>query len=186
MKKILKWLILIIPILLLLLFVILHPIISNTKKEEKKAKNKEYVTKDNRVTFTAGEDYVKEDKGDYDLYLNKKGQQIVGAFTYTLSEYNENTSKMILDKQIQYYLNTRKDMKLFKKESKIEMEDKTITKVEYSGKTDKSSDCIYIFSVIDFKADTNYTVYVNEVLIKKNYEGKISEMINILKSAKLN
>ncbi len=137
MKKFLKWLILIVPVLLLILFVILHPIISNTKKEEEKVKTKEFVTKDGRVTFSAPEDFVNEEKGDYDLYLNKSGKQVVGAFTYILSEYNENTSRQILDKQIEYYLNTRKDMKLFKKESKIEMEDKTITKVEYSGKTDK-------------------------------------------------
>ena len=33
---------------------------------------------------------------------------------------------------------------------------------------------------------TNYVVYVTEVIIKNQYEDHIGEMINILKSAKLN
>ena len=77
-------------------------------------------------------------------------------------------------------------MKLFKKETIDDYEDKTIVRVEYSGKTDKSSDCLYVFSVINFKADPNYVIYVNEVIIKERYEDHISEMINILQSAKLN
>ena len=77
-------------------------------------------------------------------------------------------------------------MKIFKKEESIDMDDKIITKVEYSGKTDKSSECIYIFSVIAFKSDPNYILYVNEVILKSHYEENISEMIDILKSAKLN
>ena len=185
MKKVLKWLIIILPLLFLILYVILHPIISNTKTEEAKIKAKEFTTKDGRVAFNASEEFKQEEKSDYDLYLNKNNTQIVGGFTYILSDYEENTSKLILDKQVNSFITSKKDMKLFKKEMKIEMDDKIITKVEYSGKSDKSSDCIYIFSVIDFKIDANYTIYINEVIFKKDYESKISEMIDILKSAEL-
>ena len=186
MKKVLKWLIIIIPLLVLILFVILHPLISNTKKEEPKVKTKEFTTKDGRVTFTAPETYKSSEKGDYDLYMNYKDIQIIGAFTYTLKGYVENTSRQILDKQIGYFVEKRKNMKLFKKETKIDMEDKVITKVEYSDRNDKNVDCVFIFSTIDFKADNNYTVYVNEILLKQDYEDKISETISILKSARLN
>ena len=185
MKKFLKWLIVIIPLLILIVFVILHPMISNSKKEDAKVNTKEYTTKDGRVTFLVPETYKSSEKGDYDLYLNNNDAQIIGAFTYTLKGYVENTSKQILDKQINYFIEKRKDMKLFKKETTIDMDDKVITKVEYYDKNDKNVDCIFVFSTIDFKADDNYTVYVNENLLKKDYEEKISEMIDILKSAKL-
>ena len=64
--------------------------------------------------------------------------------------------------------------------------DKKITKVEYSGTNTDSSDCVYIFAVIDFKSDPNYVVYSNEVILHKDYESNISEMLDILKNAKLN
>ena len=66
------------------------------------------------------------------------------------------------------------------------MDDKTITKVEYTGTNTDSSECVYVFAVIDFKADTNYVLYSNEVLLHKDYEKNISEMIDILKNVKLN
>lgn len=186
MKKFLKWLFIIIPFLAVVLFVIMVEFIPNKSEKNIEIKTKNYTTKDSRVTFLADELYNQEEKGDYDLYINKDNKQVVGAFTYNLNEYEESSSKEILDKQINYFVNSRNDMKLFKKETKIDMDDKVITRVEYSGKTDKSSDCVYIFSVIDFKSDTNYVVYVNEVIIKSMYEKHIGEMVDILKSAKLN
>lgn len=186
MKKLLKWLIILLPLLVALLVLLLVELTPNKITKEKEVKTIEYKTKDERVTFLAPEEFKQEDKGQYDLYLNKNEKQIMGVFTYTLSDYEENSSKEILDKQINYFINSRKDMKLYKKETKIEDEEKTITRVEYAGKTDNSSDCVYIFSVIDFKNDTNYVVYVNQVIIKDSYEENIKEMIDILKSAKLN
>ena len=186
MNKFLKWLIIILPLIVVLFVLLLVEIIPSNVEEEKEIKNTEFKTKDNRVTFTASEEFKQEEKGQYDLYLNKDEKQIMGVFTYTLSDYEENSSKEILDKQINYFVSSRKDMKVYKKETKIEDDEKTITRVEYSGKTEDSSDCVYIFSVIDFKNDTNYVVYVNQVIIKDSYEEKIKEMIDILKSAKLN
>lgn len=185
-KKLLKWFIILLPVLAVILFLIIVAFIPNKDANEKKIVTKTVKTKDSRVSFDVDEKYKEETKGEYDIYLNKDNKQIVGGFTYNLNEYEESSSKEVLDKQVNNFVSSRKDMKLFKKETKTEMEDKTITRVEYSGKTDKSSECIYIFSTIVFKSDPNYVVYMNEVIIKQRYEDHISEMINILKSAKLN
>ena len=186
MKKYLKWLFVLLPVIAVLLFLIVVMLIPNKNGEKEEIKTKEYKTKDQRVTFLADEKFKQEEKGEYDLYLNKDNKQIVGGFTYNLNEYEEKSSKEVLDKQVSNFISSRKDMKLFKKEAVDDYEDKTIIRVEYSGKTDKSSDCLYVFSVINFKADPNYVIYINEVIIKERYENHISEMINILQSAKLN
>lgn len=186
LKKHMKWLFILIPAFAVLLFLLVVMVIPNKNGDIKEIKLKEYKTKDSRVTFKADENYKQDEKGEYDIYLNKDSKQIVGGFTYNLSEYEEKTPKEVLDKQISYFSSSRKDMKLFKKEVIDDLEDKTIIRVEYTGKTDKSSDCIYVFSVINFKADPNYVVYINEVIIKDRYEEHISEMIDILQSAKLN
>ncbi|OKZ80238.1 MAG: hypothetical protein BHW07_03735 [Clostridium sp. CAG_433_25_7] len=160
-----------VPLIIIFVLSVTDP---TKKKEEPKVNDASYTTADGRVTVTAK------------LYLPKNDKQIIGFFTYSLNEYEENSSKEILDKQISYFLSTRKDLKLFKKEKVIDMDDKTITKVEYTGTNTDSSECVYVFAVIDFKADTNYVLYSNEVLLHKDYEKNISEMIDILKNVKLN
>ena len=174
--------------LILFAFLITFLISKGNKPEEVvvELKDVNFTTSDNRVTVTTKEDFKKKDVSNYDLYLTKNDKQIVGLFTYNLNEYEENNSKEILDKQIEYFTSTRKDFKLFKKEKIIDLDDKKITKVEYSGTNTDSSDCVYIFAVIDFKSDPNYVVYSNEVILHKDYESNISEMLDILKNAKLN
>lgn len=184
MTKFLKWLIILIPAIII--FVALIVFAATPNKPTPKEKEKQFNTKDNRVTFTAYKSYKAEDRGEFDLYLNKDSKQVIGVFTYNLNEYEENSSKEILDKQISYYLERVSDIKLWKKEARYDMEDKVITKVEYMGKTDKSDECVYVFAAIDFKADSNYVLYVQEVISKNNYETQIGEMNDILKSAKLN
>ena len=184
MTKFLKWFIILIPAIIVVIALVIFAATPN--KTEKNEKEVQFNTKDNRVTFTAYESYKTEDRGEFDLYLNKDNKQVMGVFSYNLNEYEENSSKEILDKQISYYLEKVKDMTLWKKEAKYDMEDKIITKVEYTGKTDNSDECIYIFASIDFKTDANYVLYIQEVITKKNYEAQIGEMNNILKSAKLN
>ncbi len=87
MKKILKWLILILPLILIILFIMISSLSNEVTNEIEEVKTKEFTTKDNRVSFTVYEQYKQEEKGNYDLYLNKDGKQIVGVFTYNLSEY---------------------------------------------------------------------------------------------------
>ena len=184
MRKFLKWLIILIPVIILVIFLIIAALTPNNAAKTEDIKTVEYKTKDNKVTFTISEQYKKEDKGEYDLYLNKENKQIVGVFSFNLDEYVETNSKEILEKQIKGYTKSRKDIKLFKKENKISMDDKTITVIEYSGKTEKSTDCVYIFAVIDYKKDNKYVLYVHEVIAKDKYEENIGEMMDILKNTK--
>lgn len=185
-KNKLKWLFYVIPLIIILIFIIVIMCIPNKKAEPKKINYKTFVTKDNKLSFSISDEFTQKNTGEYDLYVTKKDKQIIGVFTYNLNEYEEKSSKQILDRQVSYFNKTRKDMKLFKKETKIDMEDKVITRVEYSGKTSDSSNCVYIFSVIDFKNNNNYVAYINEVILESQYETNIGEMINVLKSAKLN
>ncbi len=185
MNKFLKWLIIIVPFVLIILFISFASLLSNKEKEEI-INLKEFKTKDNRVTINADEKYKLEEKGEYDLYLNKDNKQVVGVFSYNLSDYEEKSSKEILDKQVNAFIASRKNMSLFKKEETIDMDDKIITKVEYSGKAEKSSECVYIFSTIAFKSDSDYVLYINEVMLKDSYEKNSTQMIDIIKSAKLN
>lgn len=186
MNKVLKWFIILLPVLTLLLFFIIVSFLPNKYNDVEKIKTKEVVTKDSRITFVVDEKYAQEEKGEYDLYLNKNKSQIIGVFTYNLNEFEENSGKEVLDKQINNFIANKKDIQLFKKELVIEDNDKKITKVEYSGKTEKSDECIYIFSIIEFKSDPNYVAYVTEVIAKNDYEDNISEMIDIIKNVRLN
>lgn len=180
-----KYVIIALSIILISLIIIF---VMNNKGYNKNEKIEKinYTTSDNRITITATEDFKKKNVSNYDLYITKDDKQVIGFFTYNLNEYEENNSKEILYKQIEYFKNTRKDFKIFKKERTIYLDDKKITKIEYSGINDNSSDCIYIFAVIDFKDDANYVLYSNEVVLNNDYEDNIDNLINIIKSAKLN
>ena len=184
-----KWLYVVVlsAILVPLIIIFVLSVTDTSKKQEEvKMNDASYTTTDGRVTVTAKEDFKQKNVSNYDLYLTKNDKQVIGFFTYALNEYEENSSKEILDKQIEYFASTRKDLKLFKKENAIDMDDKTITKVEYIGTNTDSTECIYVFAVVDFKADTNYVLYSNSVILHKDYEKNISEMIDILKNVKLN
>ena len=175
-----KWLYVVVlsTILVPLIIIFVLSVTDTSKKQEE--------VKMNDASYTTKEDFKQKNVSNYDLYLTKNDKQVIGFFTYALNEYEENSSKEILDKQIEYFASTRKDLKLFKKENVIDMDDKTITKVEYIGTNTDSTECIYVFAVVDFKADTNYVLYSNSVILHKDYEKNISEMIDILKNVKLN
>lgn len=189
-----KYLFVIVPLVLIVLLIIVSSFFAkkgenlDTKKEENKKIEKTYIytTKDNRVDFTFNEGYKVYEKNDYDLFVkDDKRQLITGIFTYDLNQYEENTSKEILDNQVAYFLKTRNNMKVFKKETSKTYEDKTITRVEYSGNTTDSSECIYVFTVIDFVNAPNYVVYSSQVLFKSDYEKYIKELKDIIINAKL-
>lgn len=184
-----KYLFVLLPAILIVLLLIVSSIFGTIKEKEiKKEESKEitYKTKDNKVSYTFKETFKTSEVGEYDLYVkDDKRQMIMGVFTYTLSDYEENNAKEILDNQIEYFKKTRNDMKIYKKEEIQDLSDKVITKVEYSGKSTDSSDCIYIFSVTEFKNAQGYVLYSNQVLLKSDYENNSEELYNILKSAKL-
>ena len=184
-----KYLFVLLPAILIILLLIVSSIFGTIKEKKiKKEEAKEitYKTKDNKVSYTFKETFKTSEVGEYDLYVkDDKRQMIMGVFTYTLSDYEENSAKEILDNQIEYFKKTRNDMKIYKKEEVQDLSDKVVTKVEYSGKSTDSSDCIYIFSVTEFKNAQGYVLYSNQVLLKSDYENNSEELYNILKSAKL-
>ena len=74
---------------------------------------------------------------------------------------------------------------LVKEKKVIESDDKTITRVIYQGKTEESSMCYYIISVITFPSKPEYLVYTTEIVTKNNYEKLENELDEILISAKI-
>ena len=70
MTKFLKWFIILIPAIIVLVALIIFAATPN--KQEPKQEEVQFNTKDNRVTFTAYKSYKAEDRGEFDLYLNKK------------------------------------------------------------------------------------------------------------------
>ena len=95
MKFNLKWLFIIVPVIAVVAFVIIASVINGNKKEVE-IKKVNYITKDNRVTFTFNETFTKKDVGEYDLYVSKEDKQIFGAFTYNLNEYEEKSAYKII------------------------------------------------------------------------------------------
>lgn len=189
-----KYLFLILPIILILLLIIISSVfainddIKETKEpqKEEEIKTNTYTTKDNRVDFTFNEGFKNSEVGEYDLYVKDEERQLImGVFTYDLNNYEENTGKEILDKQVEYFLKTRNDMKIFKEETTKEYDDKKIITVEYSGKTTDSADCVYLFSALEFNSAPGYIVYSTNVILKGHYEEYIKEVKDILKNAKL-
>lgn len=187
-----KYLFLVLPIILILLLIIVTSVFTinddtkKTKEKKEEIKTNIYTTKDNRVDFTFNEGFKNSEVGEYDLYVkDEKRQLIMGVFTYDLNNYEEKTGKEVLDKQVAYFLKTRNDMKIFKKETTKEYDDKKIITVEYSGKTTDSADCVYLFSAIEFNNAPGYIVYSTNVIVKKHYEEYIKEVKEILKDAKL-
>lgn len=184
-----KHLFVLLPIILIILLLIISSIFGTIKENEiKKEEEKEitYKTKDEKVSYTLKKTFENSNIGEYDLYLkDNKRQIIMGVFTYNLNDFEENSASEILNNQVEYFKKTRNDMKIYKKEKILDLSDKTITKVEYSGKSTDSSECIYIFSVTEFKELTGYVIYSNQVLLKSDYENYSKELNNILKNAKL-
>lgn len=195
MKINMKYLFVIIPLILIVLLIVLSSFYAEKSNDsnQKKIKPKKvvekttvYTTKDAKVDFTFKDGYKVVDKGEYDLYAkNDKKQIILAVFTYNLENYEEKTGKEILDAQVGYFLKTRNNMKVFKNEISKTYADKTITRIEYSGKSNDSSECVYVFSAIEFNNVPNYVVYVSQVLLKSDYEKYIKEINNTLISAKI-
>lgn len=186
-----KWLFFIIPVIIIFTLIIVSSVFTvkeDKKPKEEKIKDVIFTTKDNRVDFksTTKYNFKNNEVSDYDLYLkDDKNQLTTAVFAYDLSTLEENTGRDILNNQILYFLKTRDDMKVFKEEHVKKLEDKTVTTVEYSGKSENSSECIYRFSSVEFTGDLNYVLYITQVIIKDDYEKHIKEMKDIIETAKL-
>ena len=186
-----KYLFVVVPLVLIILLICVS-LISGTREDKKNGEKQKiedvtYFTKDNRISYTFKGTFKKQDVGEYDLYVKDDDRQLImGVFTYDLNNYEENTAIDVLNKQIEYFLKTRNDMVNVKQIETKDYDDKVISKIEYSGKTTDSSDCIYVFSVTEFKSNPGYIIYSTNVIIKKHYNDYIKEINNVLESIKLN
>ncbi len=146
----------------------------------------EYKTKDEKASFTFRHGYIKDDIGEYDLYvINKSNNIIFTAFTYDTEKYEQKTSEDYIKKGISDIEEGKEKFELLNKQKVVEKDDKTITTVEYAGKTKDSSLCVYRISTIVFKSNPNYLIYTVEVITKNTYENNLDILNEILESAKL-
>lgn len=150
----------------------------------------EYLTKDNKTSFTFGYGYKQKEVGEYDLYVINKDKSIVfSVFTYNTIDYEQKTVDEFLNKGIEDLRVGKDEFKLFSKKKEVKEDGFNLTTVSYEGKAEvqvgnkvSKSDCIYKLSIITFDSDPNYIVYVIEVVTKANYEDYKTELDTLLKS----
>ena len=148
----------------------------------------QYVTKDGIVEISAHSGYIEKNVGQYDLYLRDEQTQITtGIFTYDLElpAYSGMQEEEIINTQVDYFKNTRKQFELYNDKKVNTLYDKTIAYLEYVGKTETSDECVYRFSTIKFNEKDNYIVFVIQVLLKEDYRKYSAELMDILNSAEL-
>lgn len=146
-----------------------------------------YSTKDNSVTFTFRHGYKTSEVGEYDLYVKNEEEKVVfTAFTYNTVLYDQKTSDEFLSKGINDISANKKLFELYKDKEEKDYSDKVIKTISYKGKTENSALCIYRISVIEFKNVPDYLVYTVEIVTEKNYKKNLSNLDEILASAKKN
>ncbi|MBQ1496443.1 MAG: hypothetical protein IIZ40_03765 [Bacilli bacterium] len=146
----------------------------------------EYRTKDELASFTFRHGYKKKEVGEYDLYVINKSKNIIfTAFTYDIEKYEQKSADDYIKKGISDIKEGKEKFELLNDKKVIDKDDKTITTIEYAGKTAESSLCVYKISIITFKSKPNYLIYTVEVIIKNNYEQYSNELEEILDSVKL-
>ena len=169
----------------------------NQKVERQKiidATKNNYSTKDNKTTFTFGYGYEQKDVGEYDLYVINNDKSIVfSAFTYNTIDYEQKTVEEYLNRGIEDLKEGKDSFVKYSDREEIKGYNYVITTISYEGKTkvkkdkkETTSDCIYKISVINFNTDSNYLVYVIEVVTKANYDEYKKELTEILKTISVN
>ena len=161
--------------------------ITKIKAERKRIEEERniYRTKDNIAEFTFRHGYNKEEVGEYDLYVKNNEKNIVfTSFTYDTTLYEQSTVDEFINKGISDIGANKEKFDLFKEKKVEDLEDKTITTIEYKGKTKESSMCVYRITVIAPKNKPDYFVYVVEVITEKNYDLYLKELDEIIKTSK--
>ena len=163
--------------------------ITKITAERKKieAERHEYSTKDGSITFTFRHGYKKSEVGEYDLYVMNKSKNIIfTAYTYDLNLYEQKTPDDFINKGINDIKIDKEKFDIFKDKVIKTFDDKTITTVEYKGKTKDSSMCVYKISTITSLSKPNYLVYIVEVITENNYDNYKKELLEILSTSKIN
>lgn len=157
-------------------------IIENTRNK--------YSTKDNKTTFTFRYGYKQKDVGEYDLYVINENKSIVfSAFTYNVIDYEQKTAEEYLNKGIEDVKVGKINFTEYTKKEELMSGDYFITTISYEGEAEikqknkiTTSDCIYKLSTITFPGDSDYLIFVIEVVTKANYNTYKNELTEILKS----
>ena len=158
----------------------------NEERKRIEEERNDYTTKDNVSTFTFRHGYKQSEVGEYDLYVQNNAKKVVfAAFTYDTDKYEQKAVDDYLNKGISDVSAGKEKFELFKEKEVIDSDDKTITTVEYVGKTKESSLCVYKISVISIKTKPNYYIYTVQIVTKSNYDLYIKEILEQLNSAKL-
>ena len=158
----------------------------NEERKRIEEERNDYTTKDNISTFTFRHGYKQSEVGEYDLYVQNKAKKVIfAAFTYDTDKYEQKAVDDYLNKGISDVSAGKEKFELFKEKEVIDSDDKTITTVEYVGKTKESSLCVYKISVISIKTKPNYYIYTVQIVTKSNYDLYIKEILEQLNSAKL-
>ena len=193
-KIVLKSLIYLIPVIIFS-FILFYGIDKYEKqmniiREERKRieqERNEYKTKDGVTTFIFKHGYKTLEVGEYDLYVKNQAKNIIfSAFTYDTTKYEQKTPDDFINKGITDISNNKEKFDKTKEKEVIDLDDKVITTIEYTGKTKESSLCVYKISVISYKEKNDYLVYVVQVITKNNYDLYNKEILDILKNSKIN
>lgn len=178
-----------------ILSIITTKILINTHKivEEKEIKKKKiqesvrniFSSNDEKIQMSFKLGFERTDVSEYDLYAkNEKKNLVTGVFLYDINGYAEKTPDAILDKQIEYFKNNKKNAVMYKEKEVNNVADKTIHSVLLKAENEDNN-CIYKLSAISFSSNQNFIAYVIQVSLENQYDKYTEELNEILASLKL-
>ena len=139
-----------------------------------------YISKDKKVTFKIPYDYYETTVGEYDAYF-KSEKSNIGVFLY---DEKELTPEEILTHHEQEIITTRKNVKKIDSKEKKTLT-KTIKTETFEGTKDNLEN-IYTFTIMTFKNNPNYKVYVIEITLKEDYNKEKKELNKIIENININ
>ena len=144
-------------------------------------------TTDGRSEFDLTSNWKKKSYPGYSLYAeNGKNKISFGVSTFDLKVFEGYTLDGILEDQKNYLATKVDSLELFEEVKEEILDDKTIKHVVYKVKEKEDKEySIYILSVITFKNDPDYVLYVFEQAKYNNYNKNKSELESIIKEVKL-
>lgn len=152
-------------------------------------KNTEVViaTIDGRAEFKLDSNWKKKDMRGYSLYVeNNKKKLSFGVETFDLKVFEGYTIDGLLSDRENYLASMIDIVDVLSPKEEKEEEDKIIKTVTYKVK-EKNADVysIYILSVVNFKADEDYILYIFEQTDDDSYKKYKEDLYNVVKEVKL-
>lgn len=144
-------------------------------------------TIDGKAEFKLDTNWKKKDYAGYSLYAaNSKKKIAFGVSTFDLKIFEGYTAAGILEDQKNYLATTVESLEIVGEVNETTTEDKIIKTSTYKAK-EKENDkySMYILSVVTFKSEPDYVLYIFEQVGEKNYSKYKSELENIVKEVKL-